>query len=357
MIKKSNYLIRYSTLIIVKGYLRNVLFDLVRNKYDFISHEMFDFFKKYQNRKLVGLSAAEKILLKEIIDKDWAFFSTQQEVSFFPKLSTEWHDNIYVQNAVIFYEGKEDILNLALSTLSSPTGFCSYYTIIITSDVKKETIARMLSILKKFSSIKVEIFIKYGDWINKFNDNRFEIIQIHLVTIFKAPIQIQRRRVVHVAQDLEFDFIDYNYFNPNINTYIESLRYNLFYHKKVIISESGYFVKSLVDKNPILKLTKQNLPKVLNLLSKINKWDISKDKIDVCKICEFRNMCLDSCEIIERNNRSYFRKKECNYNPYIAKWDNEINYKKLVDCGVSVTTEKFKMNKLKLLQTINSIYV
>ena len=61
-------------------------------------------------------------------------------------------------------------------------------------------------------------------------------------------------------------------------------------------------------------------------------WFISKDYINVCKDCEFRYSCTDS-RIPMNINNEWFYESECNYNPYISKWSNEIGYISLSDIG------------------------
>jgi len=41
----------------------------------------------------------------------------------------------------------------------------------------------------------------------------------------------------------------------------------------------------------------------------------NKDKIDVCKDCEYRYACLD-CRCFRMNEDIYSKPKKCKYNPY-----------------------------------------
>lgn len=58
-------------------------------------------------------------------------------------------------------------------------------------------------------------------------------------------------------------------------------------------------------------------------------WHINKDKIKVCKDCEYRYMCVDNRIPIKEAEGEFFFSTECNYNPYIGKWRGEPGYKKL----------------------------
>lgn len=47
--------------------------------------------------------------------------------------------------------------------------------------------------------------------------------------------------------------------------------------------------------------------------------DIKKSEIEVCKDCEFREVCVD-CRAYRTDNNVYSKPSKCNYNPYLAKW-------------------------------------
>ena len=56
------------------------------------------------------------------------------------------------------------------------------------------------------------------------------------------------------------------------------------------------------------------------------KWNINKDRLLVCKDCEYRYMCVDSRYPIEIGDNQWKFNSECHYNPYIAKWKGEEDY-------------------------------
>lgn len=63
-------------------------------------------------------------------------------------------------------------------------------------------------------------------------------------------------------------------------------------------------------------------------------WGVCKDKIDICKVCEYRYMCNDPRIPLQRQDGTYYYPTECSYNPYIAKWANEPGYHTLAECGI-----------------------
>jgi len=59
-------------------------------------------------------------------------------------------------------------------------------------------------------------------------------------------------------------------------------------------------------------------------------------------------MCVDSSLPVERIDGSWYRSQECNYNPSICKWDDEVGYLSLKDCGVICNADGIKIDKNRI---------
>jgi hypothetical protein len=64
-------------------------------------------------------------------------------------------------------------------------------------------------------------------------------------------------------------------------------------------------------------------------------------------------MCVDNRVPIKRKKDEWYHKTECNYNPYIAKWQEEEGYKTLEECGVVSDENELQINH-KQLEEINT---
>ena len=83
------------------------------------------------------------------------------------------------------------------------------------------------------------------------------------------------------------------YFTSNIVAFSESLAHNSCLNRKISIDING----------DIKKL-----------------WDLSKDKIHVCKDCEFRYICTDCRAYVEDPDDILSKPLKCGYNPYTGEW-------------------------------------
>ena len=52
-------------------------------------------------------------------------------------------------------------------------------------------------------------------------------------------------------------------------------------------------------------------------------FSVKKDDVQTCNVCEFRYACFDCRVFISEKENLFSKPLKCNYNPYIAKWNNE----------------------------------
>ena len=76
-------------------------------------------------------------------------------------------------------------------------------------------------------------------------------------------------------------------------------------------------------------------------------WNIRKEHTLICKDCEFRRLCVDN-RIPHKINNRWTHSTECEYNPYISKWNFEEGYLSLKDSGVELVNGELLIDKEKL---------
>ena len=67
-------------------------------------------------------------------------------------------------------------------------------------------------------------------------------------------------------------------------------------------------------------------------------------------------MCVDNRLPHKRKENEWYHKTECNYNPYIAKWEEEEGYKTLKECGVVSNENEFSINHDKIAEINKDIW-
>jgi SPASM domain peptide maturase of grasp-with-spasm system len=125
-------------------------------------------------------------------------------------------------------------------------------------------------------------------------------------------------------------------FRINQFLFLESFSYNNCLNKKFSISCDGNIVNcpSLQQEfGNINNIASKDLLNIVNNNDFKNYWHICKDKIEICKDCEFRYMCMDCRAFIKDPENIFSQPAKCGYNPYIAKWNGQDGYVPVKECG------------------------
>jgi hypothetical protein len=150
-----------------------------------------------------------------------------------------------------------------------------------------------------------------------------------------------------------------HFFSVNHLLFTESLRYNTYYHRKLFIDAFGQ-----IRNGP---LTSRVWGHLSELAGSPPKWYhakpfhrlgmVRKDQVSVCKVCEYRHMCVDS-RVPRKHRRGpdWYMESECNYNPYVARWQGEAGYLGLKACGVHVTPDSVTIDQTRLETVLRELY-
>jgi len=114
--------------------------------------------------------------------------------------------------------------------------------------------------------------------------------------------------------------IDKKFFSPNIPTYTEALHHNSCLNRKVSISAEGDIKNCPSMSESFGNISDTPLATAIEKPGFKKYWDINKDKVQVCKDCEFRYICTDCRAYIENPEDILSKPLKCGYNPYSATW-------------------------------------
>jgi radical SAM protein with 4Fe4S-binding SPASM domain len=162
--------------------------------------------------------------------------------------------------------------------------------------------------------------------ILKINDNR--ILQF---TIFNSKVNVKKNiqnKFILTRTNRNFKEEDetckINLMDLKVNSLLfhESLAFNNYFNKKVVINEVGEIKNYYNQKSSFGNILNDNLKDVLQS-SKFKKlWYVSKDQIIQCKNCEFKYSCVDD-RIPKYKNKYYDFETPCNYDPFTLVWKKQ----------------------------------
>lgn len=109
------------------------------------------------------------------------------------------------------------------------------------------------------------------------------------------------------------------HFSINIDFYTESMNYNVGLNGKVCIDEFGNVKNYLSHKKIFGNVNDVALIDIIKKESFKRKWFVTKDAIETCNKCQYRYMCNDTDDIVRKEDK-FFKKTDCNYDPYEDRW-------------------------------------
>jgi SPASM domain peptide maturase of grasp-with-spasm system len=106
---------------------------------------------------------------------------------------------------------------------------------------------------------------------------------------------------------------------PNLSFFTEAQAHNTCLNRKLCIDAGGNIKNCPAMSRSFGNIKDTTLKEAIEKEGFKDLWFINKDKIDVCRDCEFRYMCMDCRCFIKDPENIYSQPAKCGYNPYICK--------------------------------------
>jgi SPASM domain peptide maturase of grasp-with-spasm system len=375
MDKNSKYFNLFSECILVKGSKRSVIYDLPRNEFKFIPNTMHSILNKYESQTIEGIKecypkeshTAIDNYFSFLIENDFIFFCDKDELELFPKLDLEWDFPSKISNVIIdINEDSSHNFKQIFSYIEALGCKDILLRNFSTKSIKEYDL--ILEHLKGSRFKSIDIITKYPNDIEDVNrlitkHSRLRTLIFHSAkedTIIKGDNGmgnvVFRKKNIKLLSDSYL--IDKSYFNINITLLTESQAHHTYFNRKLYIGGKGEIKNTPECEEEFGNI--QDLKDTEELNTIIAKpefqkyWFVHKELCEVCKDCEFRHMCVDNRLPYQRTDSSWYHKLECNYNPYICKWQGEEGYQTLEGCAVISNENGFLINHEKITE-INKI--
>jgi SPASM domain peptide maturase of grasp-with-spasm system len=338
MISPKKYFILYACCIPVKGVVRSIICDIQRSTFEYIPMGLYEVLTVTRKMPLDDIYKKYSHLDKEILDeyfvwleeKEFGFMTTSPEN--FPQLKLRYNTPEVINNAIIDIDenSKHDYIELfyQLDYLG-----CKF--IEIRSYCKQDFLA-ISNILKHTNNLRfrnIDFILKYDSSAN-LNSSEIEIVFTEYPLLGKliyhsAPqtetsSPLPGRFLVLLPTIVESEMccgkISLDSFAINIETFVESQKWNTCLNKKVSIDRYGY-IKNCPSMNKSFgHISVNKIIDVIEIEDFKKIWAIGKNKINVCKVCEFRHICTD-CRAFLPIEKQLDKPFKCKYNPYTATWE------------------------------------
>ncbi|MCS4305353.1 grasp-with-spasm system SPASM domain peptide maturase [Chryseobacterium sp. BIGb0232] len=333
----------FSNTLITKGAGRILISDLQRNTSEVYPLEFYDVIEELKNKSIEDILSDYDDESKEIfqqylnllLEKEYGFITQNGWDNNFPPLSYQYNNYssisdlfIELNDISILEKIKQSVENLGIKYL-------------VIHSKKKITMEDFIRIDQTFASSVVsgiEIFAPYHDAVDKefiqeINTKTSRTYNLTFYNCKKVPFKVKDefRFIVNFTKDpihiSSCGKVDVKYFNTNITKVIEAINHNSCLHKKIGIDIHGNIKNCPLMPVNFGNINTHTLEQVVNQNDFKKLWNLTKDKIEICKDCEFRYVCTDCRAFteqshIDENGLDTSKPLKCGYNPYTNIWED-----------------------------------
>lgn len=349
----------FSCCIPVKGFLRAIIYDVQRNHYLFVPNEFCDLLENSSNILVPTQDSnglAENIVTY-LLQNEFGFQCTDEEVKLFPQMNLEYES---------FYDFDSIIFDLNANYINALKNFTDKNERLLVNVIQirlffEPTISQLNEIVKTFSKLNfcsIELVMPFTLQISQSELEQLtrNFIKITTMSIFSSPflksLAYNQCSInflqENVTNEQDCGKIDESLFCCNLQNFCESQNFNTCLNNKVSIDINGNIKNCPSCTQSFGNVEKVSIKEAMKHDDFKKLWEISKDRIDICKDCEFRHMCTDCRVYIKDPNNIYSQPTKCTYNPHIAKWKDEEGYVPVEECGSYLKETGFVINKEKV---------
>ncbi|WP_426274799.1 grasp-with-spasm system SPASM domain peptide maturase [Chryseobacterium sp. S-02] len=337
-----NYFNLFSNIFITKGAKRILISDLQRNRSELFPLELYDIIEELKENSVENVvkqyDVESQDFIREyinmLLENEFGFITKESWDYNFPPLSYEFLTPNEIINAYLEIEDLNCLLKIekSLSNLGTEHVVIHYNKPLLIEDFNF-----IENIFKNSPITSIEIFSEYGDYIDEIFVTKLESVcnRIHNLVFYnceKKPFKIKdiyKFTLFFVKQNIGISScgkVDIKYFNTNLPKVLEAYNYNSCLHKKISIDKDGNIKNCPSMSQCFGNIKETSLEEALNHRDFKKYWNLSKDKIEVCKDCEFRYICTDCRAYTDRTHYNEVdldisKPLKCGYNPYSAKWE------------------------------------
>ncbi|MFP3594649.1 grasp-with-spasm system SPASM domain peptide maturase [Chryseobacterium sp. SIMBA_038] len=354
---------------ITKGAKSSIIFDTNTGFLQLIPNALFDLLSNDQQdysllKKQLDNDSLE--ILEEyfdfILDNNLGFIVKSKKELFSFKASS----NFYVTPSNVEYLIL-DINNLDILNDNLINEICNlkikYLQIRFSEELISSTIIQAISIINRLNNStvnEISIIAKYDFKLLSFiRENIYTISSKFLHFTFHSSNEEDFYSLNHInittikkylKIPISCGLIDLKNVNLNRSFYLESQCHNSCLHKKISIDKDGNIKNCPSMSRSFGNIKNITLEEALNHQDFKKYWNLTKDKIEVCKDCEFRYVCTDCRAYTEQthtneNGLDISKPLKCGYDPYTGEWEewstNPLKQKAIHFYGMQNLVKKY----------------
>lgn len=283
------------------------------------------------SRYVEYFSKDELPILQEFLDylvlNNLGHFSDCPDI--FIPMPLEWDFPGAISNAIIEIGDRQtDKLEKILFELNMMG--CKSLELRVLFDCVVDDLEKILEMFKNSAFQSINILCKKVRWQQRSEIQGLFVLEPRIMMI--AAFGCESNDIVYFEEDNIFyqsqeklninscGKITFGSLNPNIKMFTESLNHNSCLNRKISIDSDGNIKNCPSMKETFGNIVDTTLTEAVENPDFKKYWNINKDKIHVCKDCEFRYICTDCRAYVDEPEDILSKPLKCGYNPYKGEW-------------------------------------
>ena len=360
MISDKEYFILFSNCIPVKGVNRSIICDLQLERYGFIPNLLFDILKETKQKSINEIKGLYLHKLDDGIDsyinllvsENWGTITT--DPSQFPDLDFTWEHPSNITNAIIDFD-KDSKYDLESIFKELDILGCEALQVRLFGITKKKQLNDILTFSNSSQISHINLIIGYNPKLLEsfFIDLMIEYLRLRAITVYGAPFdkKIDLSKIPdarggsisyikkYLADEHDCGAIFPSDFRSNVSLFTESQKHNTCLNRKLAIDKHGNIKNCPSLPTSFGNINSTSLIDVIKKRKFKKYWFINKDRINICKDCEFRYICTDCRAYLSEPGDDYSKPLKCGYNPSTNIWEDW-------------STNQLKQKVIKYYQTV-----
>lgn len=328
----SKYLHVFQTIKFFNGIKQGLLVDPLSQSYCVVPNSMIKFINEFNFKS--------KNEIYEVFKDE--INALEEYLNFFLRNDyAEWIDYDSIQNFKIDFKDYEysqyppDIMNIILDldsdsiikkdeiTLKKINA--SFLQVRVFSELSFENYCKILELVSIGQFLNVEIFF-FNYKVN------VDILKLFVESSYVSSVflsfesEIYSSKITVISNSISCKgcgIVSLKQFNTSIYFINESQQFNTCLNRKLSIDSKGNIKNCPSMSKSYGNINDENLDieSIVKSEDFQKVWHINKEKINICKVCEFRHICTDCRAYLEDPEDIYSKPLKCGYNPFTCEWE------------------------------------
>jgi SPASM domain peptide maturase of grasp-with-spasm system len=344
MIDPAKYFRLFACCLPVKGAAQAIICDTQRSEYRIIPNDLYDILTAHNGSTATALvqqygeENRDTIMeyLEILYEEEFIFFcDSAAEVSMFPAINMDWEYPALVSNALIDVDESSRHDFATIVTQLEATN-CANVEVRLFSTREAAFIeslfeAMELSIIEHVTLITPPIpgyeLPQYKALFSRYQ--RLVTMLVHSCsnTHWQSTALDNLAPIIFTAQEITSaaccGFIHPQYFNATQDFFVEAQQHNSCLNRKISIDVAGNIKNCPAMTQSWGNIQDTSLLNILQEAGFTQYWHINKDKIAICRDCEFRYICHDCRAFVQEPGNLFSKPLRCSYDPYTARWKED----------------------------------